>query len=346
MTSAEIITHTNPTVTMRYPYPFRLISVCLLSILFLGHSRGSPGIDPEEALPVFSCGLSFPQGIFLNPNTIYVPFKMVGRLIAVEAQVDTVSGIFVLDTGAERLLLNKNYFGWDHRIKDVAAFGSTGPMGPVLFKKVDTLQWDNLYFFDVKANVVDLSHLEAQKNIRLVGMIGYEVLKDFEVFLDFQTMTIVITRLDENGFRIDQDAIPELPYDSLGFMMRRHLIILDATVDGARLKFTLDSGAELNLLDRLVSRKVLDHFQVLKRVNMRGVGQNSVEVLAGKLYDVVCGNQTNEAMGTLLTSLEDMNNEFHTRLDGVIGMEFLFPRRTLINYKQKKLFFYKNNNKP
>ncbi|HMQ86887.1 MAG TPA: hypothetical protein PKB07_04855, partial [Flavilitoribacter sp.] len=63
-------------------------------------------------------------------------------------------------------------------------------------------------------------------------------------------------------------------------------------------------------------------------------------------YDVVGGNQPNEEMGTLLPSLEDMNNEFHTRLDGVIGMEFLFPRRTLINYKQKKLFFYKNNNKP
>ncbi len=262
-------------------------------------------------------------------------------MIAVDARADTIAGTFIIDTGAERLLLNKNYFGWDRRIKDIEAFGTTGVMGPVLFKNVDMLQWDNLFFLDLNAHVVDLSHIENQKKARIAGIIGFEVLKDFEVFLDFQTMTVVITRLDKSGDRLDKTAIWESPYDSLGFSLRKHMIILEAEVEDHKLKLTLDSGAELNLLDRLAGRKVLEHFEVIKRVKMLGMGEKQIEVLAGNLYGVKCGNQTTFSMGTLLTNLDEMNEQFNTRLDGVIGIEFLSSRRTVINYTRKKLFFYK-----
>lgn len=328
---------------MRYSLLVRQVLLCLLITLCWTKTRGAPLFGPEN-LPVFSCRLGFSQGILVNPNTLYVPFKFLGRLIAVEAQVDTVIGTFIIDTGAERLLLNKNYFGWNHRIKDIEAFGTTGAMGPTLFKKVDTLHWDNLFFPDLKAHVVDLSHIENQKKARIAGIIGFEVLKDFEVFLDFQTMIIVVTRLDKTGNRLDKTAIWELPFDSLDFNLRKHLILLDAEVDGHKLKFTLDSGAELNLLDRLAGRKVLEHFEVIKRVKMLGVGEKQVEVLAGKLYDVKFGTQINPPMGTLLTNLDEMNEQFHSSLDGVIGIEFLVTRRTLINYKRKKLFFFKDRN--
>jgi hypothetical protein len=102
----------------------------------------------------------------------------------------------------------------------------------------------------------------------------------------------------------------------------------------------LDSGAELNLIDRHVNRKVLDNFTIIKRVNLVGVGQREVEVLAGVLKDVYCGRQYQEKMNTLLTSLDALNDGFDAQADGVLGYEFLKSRRTLINYTTHKIYFF------
>ena len=165
--------------------------------------------------------------------------------------------------------------------------------------------------------------------------------KDYEVFIDFQMMQLVLSKLDRKGNRLDREAFYEEPYDSVDFKLSRHIIILRVEVAGVRLKFSLDSGAELNLIDRRVKRGVLDHFEIVKRVRMLGTGSQTIEVLAGKLSNVKCGNQENGAMRTLLTNLSEMNETFKTGLNGVMGYEFLAPRRTLINYKKKKLFFFR-----
>ena len=102
----------------------------------------------------------------------------------------------------------------------------------------------------------------------------------------------------------------------------------------------LDSGAELNLLDRKVNRKVLDKFTIIKRVNLIGVGKNEVEVLAGALNEVQCGNQYSEKMNTLLTSLDEINQSFDVNVQGVLGYEFLKKRRVMINYQKRKLYFF------
>lgn len=312
-----------------------------MTLICCGYWAAAGASDGPPSLHFFETRLVFPQAASPNVNTIHIPFKLVGRLIAVEARVDTLAGAFLIDTGSERLLLNRNYFSGRPRPGLSAAIGNTGDAGPVLNRKVDSLHWDNMFFLNVRANVLDLSHIERKKNIRLLGIIGYNVLADYEIFLDFQSRQIVLTRLDKDGARLDPNAIWETPYDSLDFKLYGHLIMLEGEVGGQQLKFNLDSGAELNLIDRRVRRKVLDYFDIIKRVNMVGAGQRTVEVLAGALREVRCGNQYSESMRTLLTSLTQMNGSFGVRMDGVLGYEFLSTRRTLINYKREKLFFFR-----
>ena len=71
------------------------------------------------------CNLSFPQAAIADVNTIYIPFTLVGQLIMVEARVDTVSGFFMLDTGSEKLVLNKQYFEAGENGRAIAAVGNT-----------------------------------------------------------------------------------------------------------------------------------------------------------------------------------------------------------------------------
>lgn len=314
-----------------------LISCACMLIFVSGFAGGKTEIEPTDGM---LCNLSFPQAAIADVNTIYIPFTLVGQLIMVEAKVDTVTGFFMLDTGSEKLVLNKQYFEAGENGRAIAAVGNTGMVNAVIEKRVDSLQLDQLVVHDIWAHLVDLHHIELKKNTRLIGILGHDVYQDFEVFIDFQSKVIVLTRVDKKGIRIDTLAPYEVPYDSMEFELRHHLIIVDTKVNNVRLKMILDSGAELNLIDRQVNRKVMDKFTIIKRVNLLGVGNKEVEVLAGVMNEVQCGNQFSEKMNTLLTSLDEINQSFDVNVQGVLGYEFLKKRRVMINYQKRKLYFF------
>ena len=313
---------------------------CLLCIVGL---QGNAAAGARTSNPPRSFDLSFPGSVSVGQNTIYIPFQLVGRLIAVEAQIDTVQGLFFLDTGASRLLLNDKYFVGTSEVPLASGMGVTGvATEKVMGRDVDTLQWDLLIIENVFGHVVPLQHLEEKKKIRLVGVLGYSVFKEFEVLIDYSVRQLVITRLDKKGRRLDPRAIYQLPTDSISFKMQGHLIVIKGYVNGVKLKFGLDTGAELNLLDVKARRKVLENFEILRRVNMVGAGTEEVELLAGVLYDVDVGVKQDVGMRTLLTKMYKINDALDSDLDGLLGYEFLFNKRTLINYKKQKLYFFEH----
>lgn len=283
----------------------------------------------------------FTEMLQFAPNTVRVPFELAGRLIIVKAEVDGIGGDFILDTGADKLVLNKSYYEGIAAEGKYKVAGINGVIGEVQRRKVEQLNWDNLSWEQIFADVIDLSHIEGKKNQKLYGLIGYEVLKDFEVLIDFQSKLITLTRLGRDGHRIDKEAFDEVPEDTLQFDLIGHIIVLDAKVADKSVQFSLDTGAELNLLDFKAYKGLVDYFKILKRVNLSGTGKESLEVLAGKLYKVKLGAIYCSGMRTLITNLDDINKSFRVKINGVLGYEFLFNRRTLINYKHKKLYFLK-----
>jgi hypothetical protein len=294
------------------------------------------GERTEEAYPV---DIAFPQAA-TDINTVYIPFTLLGQLIMVQTTVDTLTGLFILDTGSERLIVNKQHYSPKPESMPVVTAGNTGLVSGALGTHVDSTRIQFLVMRNLYAHVVDLGHIETKKNTRIAGILGYDVFKSFELFIDFPNRRIVLFRLNAKGDKIEPGENWEQPHDSLSFTLKRHLIQVDAVVNAVKLKFILDSGAELNLIDRRINRKVLDKFTIIKRVNLAGVGKKEVEVLAGVLNDVRVGNQVNAKMNTLLTSLDHINNAFGTQADGVIGYEFLKSRRTLINYTKRKIYFF------
>src|SRR5688500_9920445 len=274
-------------------------SIALL--FFISISLKGFSLEPGLKKPEFSmlCNISFPQSASANVNTIYIPFTLVGRLMIVQATVNNLTGNFIVDTGSERLLLNKDYIVATTPGKMITAVGSTGLVGAVEHR-VDSLRLDRLSIYNLLGHLVDLDHIEIKKNTKITGILGYNVFKDYELFIDFLNSRIVMSRLDKNGLRLDRTAAWEKPYDSLSFELKKHFIVLRPVVNNVQLEMILDSGAELNLIDRRVNRKVLDRFEIIKRVNLIGVGKKQVEVMAGTLKGVKCGNQNTDSMNTLL----------------------------------------------
>jgi len=286
------------------------------------------------------CELTFPESASPDINTVYIPFTLVGQLMVVEAKVDTVSGYFIVDTGSERLVINKKHYPPGLQTLPVVSTGNTGFVQSVVGRNIDSLKMQLLVIKNLYAHFLDLGHIELKKNTRIAGILGYDVFKDFELFIDFPERRIVLFRLNKQGIRIDQQTRSGIPADSLNFVLKNHLIHVVTEINHVKVKMILDSGAELNLIDRHVNRKVLDNFTIIKRVNLVGVGQREVEVLAGVLKDVHCGHQHEAKMNTLMTSLDAFNDGLGAQADGVLGYEFLKTRRTLINYTTRKIYFF------
>ncbi len=272
-------------------------------------------------------------------NSISIPFVLVGRLIFIQARVDTFLGNFLVDTGSERLILNQEYFR-QHNGKKVYTTGNTGDVEEAYLRQVDTLHVGSINISDLQAHVVDISHIEQSKKIKIIGILGYDVFKDFTIFFDVQNSRIVLNKMDKFGRIDDQFLQTEKPMDSLKFTLNKYLIIVKGSVNNVPLHLILDSGAELNLIDNQINKKVLENFTVIKNIAMVGVGKNKVDTQSGMLKDVKFGNQVSSNMRTLLTSMGDINNANNSSVDGVIGYEFFNRRRVLINYKNSMLYFY------
>lgn len=303
------------------------------------------------ALPLFGFNnesyqiLSFPQAELLSNNTTRIPFKLVDHLIVIEAQLLNKKGNFIIDTGSETLILNKNHFKGQNSILDEQkqTSGVLNFIDNPLERHLKEFIIQDLVIFNKFSDVIDLSHIEISKKMHLLGIIGYDILKDYEIFIDMHLNQITLSKLDGKGEKIDNSIYLEKIIDSVDFKLKKHTIVIEATINEKILKFGLDTAAEYNQLNKNIDKLALTQFFPKRRMQLIGASGQKIEVLAGKLYRVKLTDSIYFGpMHTILTNLNQMNKAFGTKLDGVLGYEFFRQQRTIINYKKEKLYFVKN----
>ena len=314
--------------------PTNQITLFLLLLFQVSLAMGPPDVIEE---------ISFCKVEFVTENTTRIPFKLIDHLIVVEANVHKKTGNFIIDTGAEGFILNSVHFSPNNaRSKDMVGNAVNGDISEVRESKIYNFGLKDFIIKNKNSQIIDLSHLEKSKNIQVLGIIGYEILKDYEVFIDFQLKQITLFKTDRHGNRIDKHILLEKITDSLDIKVKKHTIVLECQVNGEKLNFGLDTGAEINLLSKSVSKSVLKKFRIIKRVKMVGIHNKKIEVLAGKLYGVKLKDKQHcGVMRTIVTNLNKMHVAYGTKLDGVLGYDFFAMRRLIINYKKEKLYFVK-----
>ncbi|NAS30831.1 hypothetical protein GTQ40_07605 [Flavobacteriaceae bacterium R38] len=296
-----------------------------------------------KAIPIDK--IIFSKAEILNEYTARIPFKLVDHLIVVEAELYDKKGNFIIDTGSETLILNKVHFPAHQRFNGGSQkkAGVTEIIDNSVQRTLNQFLLQNLSFSKINSDIIDLSHIEKSKKINLLGIIGYNILKGYEVFIDLYLKQITLTKIDKKGRKLDSRVYLEKINDSLDFKLVKHTIVLNGFIGGQKVKFGLDSGAEFNQINKSVNRKVLKYFTPEKKLDMMGMGNKKIEVLVGKLRRVKLSETVYVGpMNTILTNLRKMNEAYGIALDGVLGYEFLKYKRTIINYKKKKLYFVEN----
>lgn len=273
-------------------------------------------------------------------NGLIVPFTLNGGLIIIQAKINDSIGNFVIDTGAEGLVLNSQHFKGVN--DDSRGYYGVSGRGKTLTVKYDTdVVIDELRFDDLNADVVDLSSIEVKKGIKVLGLIGYALLKEFEIMFNYRGRFIALSKVDGRGNVIDPMPFILDKKDSLSFTLGNFIPVIDVTVNGVKKKFGIDSGAEINLLDLKRSKDIMAQFSPIRTIRLSGADGKDSEVLAGRLYRVaILEIYRCATMATVLMNMENLNKIYKSNLDGILGFEFLSPWLFSINYKKQKLYLH------
>jgi hypothetical protein len=312
--------------------------VCLVFTFILLLPRARAATDPPSFLLPDTAACAPPPG----PNIIRVPFTLTGGLITVQARADTLEGNFIFDTGASKLLLNGRYFGKKNATADPSR-GVTGDVAVLGTVGVDTLRFDQFLRTGQQADLIDLSHIERSKKMAVVGLIGASVFEHYEILFDYGASLLVMIKMDAAGKHVEPlPAWEYAPQGSAPLKTSAHIamLYLDFGEKGGAW-MGLDSGAEQNLLSKSIGGKFLKaHFEIRRRVKLKGAGSESVEVLSGMLQNARLDTAQFGPMATILTQMSLINEAYSAKLDGIAGYEFLSQRPMSVNLRRRQLTFY------
>src|ERR1700761_2041585 len=136
---------------------YKFLLYGLLSILLFS------GLDGSCAGKFKVGGISFPGAQIIPDDpapdgdfqTLIVPIKRAGNLIIVEAQIDSLEGNFVMDTGAPYLVLNETYFRDAPKINEQEAGGINGASSNTFTTVVHNFSILDLHYSKLTAGVID-----------------------------------------------------------------------------------------------------------------------------------------------------------------------------------------------
>ena len=279
-----------------------------------------------------------PQGDF---EKLEIPLKRVNNLFLIEARIDSLEGNFIFDTGASKLVLNQTYFRNRKLSSGTTSYGIGGTGGQVFNQSIDSLIISELFFTGLNADVANLGHLETAKGVKILGLLGANLFLNMEMVIDEKNSVLILYKTDKHGERIFKgDVITDIPDIEIPLQVNNNIIFLNGIAGDKKLRFCLDTGAEINVLNNMVSNKVLKHFTLTNRAVLGGTSDQNVGVLRGQLDALIIGTDTLMNMPFVLTGLTNLEIVYNTTLDGILGYPFLAEGKVIINTKKNKLYQY------
>jgi hypothetical protein len=273
-----------------------------------------------------------------------LPFSRAGNLILVQAKADTIEGSFVLDTGCPHLVLNLTYFR-DYPVNnnDEDRTGATGAVFNASRTTVADFSFGPFHQYRLEADLANLGNIENSKGVRILGLIGMELLTQFEMIIDYEKNLIYlhrITRKEASSYRHEM-LKDTATYTTIPITITDRRIMVQTVLGGKKLKLIIDSGAETNLLDSRLPDKVFENVSVTGRSVLSGAGNTKIEVLKADLRSLVIGNRAIETIPVLITNLEKTCFSYGGCVDGILGFDFLSLRKIGFNFVTNKMYIWK-----
>lgn len=259
------------------------------------------------------------------------PFTLVNGMVIVKASIDGILGNYLLDTGSPGIVINTV-----NKKKNKATATGIGGAMEIGITTVHNFKWGIIEKKKIDAYSLDISHLEKAIELKLAGLIGYELLQGHEIYFDYPNSVIrMYSDKKAKTFR-RKDASIEIP-----FFMNGHIPVISVKVGNKTAYLGLDSGAEANLLDDnfidYLGKKYLSN---RRKELLVGLDQKEQTVVSAKLQSGSIKNMALPKMKFLFVELEDLSEQFDSRFDGLLGFPFFEQHAVSINYRERKIYIW------
>lgn len=322
----------------------KVLPLLLCLIIAGGRLSAAPA---DSVWPVKVIPQQLPDPVLKTDTpTCIIPFSRVGNLIIVRAKIDTMEGNFILDTGSPDLVLNQTYFRNYELLHDEGAeetAGITGTTATVSKTLVKHFNLGTFHYFNTTAHLTNLGHIENTRGIKILGLIGLQLLKGCELFIDPDSSQVYLHHISKKDRGVYRNPWLTSPgqYEMLPIEIIESKIITRVEIAGKKLKLAIDCGAETNLLDSRLPDVVFDNITISRRILLSGVGARKTEALYGNLNRMKIGEQEVTNLGFVITNLEKTCFSYINCIDGILGFDFLGMRKIGFNFVTNKMYIWK-----
>lgn len=278
-------------------------------------------------MPVRQERISIPQ----VQSAVRIPLYINSGLPFVAAGAGELAGRYILDTGAPLLILNQPAHASSTTQE---ASGVAGAFATTLFE-VPEFYWRAAKRKSVPALTADLSHIETMVKHSVTGIIGYDLLKDSELLLDYKNQQAMV--LDSKKSEWYKTAALHI----LPFTLQAHLPVIEVQIGQHILRLALDTGAGINLIDQRYADLLPATALVwLGEENLQGVDQNINRGATALLTDLNIGDAPAPDMKVLFTDLSLFRSKTAPPIDGLLGYPFFSQVKCSIHYPEQKLYIW------
>lgn len=269
---------------------------------------------------------------------VRIPIYKLNRLILIKGQANGESGYFIFDTGAPGLILNEAHFD-DYMLDPERSI--TGVNGEV--HEAKTLHVHNLTLGEVKfkyqnADIVDLSHIERKRNVKILGLLGVSLFKGLEIEIDLKKHLLTVYKTSKEYNEQDFSGSITMPFKYNG-----SLIEIEGQINDKSYRIAFDTGAETLLMDA----------QILSRDNISTKVLSSNKLLStdGSKSNLILRQLDKINIGLNLEEVKMVARDLHKlrsfglHVDGLIGYDLLAAGVIKINFRTRHIHInpYQNN---
>ncbi len=262
-------------------------------------------------------------------------FELQKGLVVVEGKLNGQSGRYILDTGAPCLVVNA------HNLPESQQRITTGHG---LSESVELASGQaRLFEFAGRSRrqlsllALDVEHLKQPGGLEVSGLIGAELFRDAELYLDYEEQLFALLPARKNVLHQLQNARIQLDIEFEG-----HLPVILMTIGDKVLRFGIDSGAGSNLIDKAALAQLpATWVEMLQQETVRGL--DKVEQPANRLRIEQLQLTADEPlmdMTFLQIDFAPLRAQTGYQIDGLLGYDFLSQFRLSINYPARKLYIW------
>lgn len=259
--------------------------------------------------------------------------EVIEGFVLVEAHINGQQGRFILDTGSPDLVLNSCYFSGEKT--DIIARGLHGQVTELAQVSVRQFDWMSIRKRYIQAVALNMANLEKQTKVPILGLIGYELLREHELLIDYKNQRIELIPVT-NEPALSSRLLARLP-----FQMQGHLPVIEVNIGGYHLRMGLDSGAQSNLLDNELLGIIPEELLLAERsLQIGGLEKQVKQVPVRELSKFSLGKSNISGLYFAFVPLGPISIQQDLPIDGLLGYPFLSKAKVSINYAEGVLCFY------